>query len=390
MISHVKRELPYICNLVVCTHKYNDLHSYPKVCMVIYRIEKELISTATKVIFAYDSQTSQHVCLKMWLRCKNEVYDTLDLKKCTEFQLEGLAFNRQFAPDVYLGIVEVINATSGTNELLCGPLIEEPGGSIVKDNCEYAIVMKRLDEAKRLDHFLTSDTLHKEQMGNFLGHTLAQMHKKLELSPVAMGTPARVQAKAQLNCNIFAKIWEHPPYNTYGNRTWFKSLDDLFNKMSQAYQQTFERRHHNNHIKRCHSDLKANNMWVYPANQATFGHLILLDCVDFNPNFYHIDTLSDIAMLAIDLEMHQAQTSNNQKVDEDGEKFVQHFLDIYLQASGEDSDVWPLLEYYMTEKAMVCAYNCILYDKLLSQGEKYLNIVFTHSKRLSDYLFSQN
>ncbi len=358
--------------------------------MVSYRIEKELISTATKVIFAYDSQTNQHVCLKMWLRCKNEVYNTLDLKKCTEFQLEGLAFNRQFAPDVYLGMVEIINTIFGTKELLCGPLIEEPGRNIVKDNCEYAIVMKRLDEAKRLDHFLTSETLRKEQMAGFLAHTLAKIHKKLELSPAEMGTPVRVNAKAQLNSNIFAKIWEHPPYNVHDNRTWFKSLDGLLNKMSQAYQQAFEQRHRDKHIRRCHSDLKANNMWVYPANSSTLGQLILLDCVDFDPDFYHIDTLSDIAMLAVDLEMHLALATNNQKIDEDGEKFVQDFLDTYLQACGENSDAWPLLEYYMTEKAMVCAYNCLLYDKLPFTGEKYINIVLKHSKKLNDYLFSRN
>lgn len=390
MISHVKREPPYFCNPVVCTHKRNKLHPYPKVCMVIYRIEEEIISTATKVIFARDAQTHQQVCLKMWLRCKNEVYDTLDLKKCVEFQLEGLAFNRQFAPGVYLGIIEVINNNFETKELLCGPLIEEPGRSIIKDNCEYAIVMKRLDEAKRLDHLLTFDKLGNDQIADFLAHTFAELHKLLELSPEEMGTPARVNTKALFNCNIFAKIWEQPSYKTHRDKTWFESIDGLLNNMSHAYQQTFELRHRDKHIRRCHSDLKANNMWVYPANSSTFGQLILLDCVDFDPNFYHIDTLSDIAMLAVDLEKHLAQTTNNQKMDEDGEKFVQNFLNTYLQASGENSDVWPLLEYYMTEKAMVCAYNCILYDKLPSPGEKYLDIVLTHSKKLNDYLFSQN
>ena len=39
------------------------------------------------------------------------------------------------------------------------------------------------------------------------------------------------------------------------------------------------------------------------------------------------------------------------------------FLISYLREMEQDHvDAWPLLRYYMTEKAMVCAYVSILYD----------------------------
>ena len=45
-------------------------------------------------------------------------------------------------------------------------------------------------------------------------------------------------------------------------------------------------------------------------------------------------------------------------------------------------DVWPLLRYYMTEKAMVCAYVSILYDKQPELGERYLDIAYVHAQQL--------
>jgi hypothetical protein len=40
------------------------------------------------------------------------------------------------------------------------------------------------------------------------------------------------------------------------------------------------------------------------------------------------------------------------------------------------------LEYYMTEKAMICAFMSILYDQLPTLGEKYLDVAFAHAQKL--------
>jgi aminoglycoside phosphotransferase family enzyme len=118
--------------------------------------------------------------------------------------------------------------------------------------------------------------------------------------------------------------------------------------------------------------------------------LLSLDCVDFNPKFCHIDTLSDVAMIAVDLEMFLAHQSGSSKPQPDSEKLVQHFLYTYLRAANESEAVWPVLEFYMTEKAMICAYMCILSGKQPSLGEQYLDVVLTRSKKLQYYLPTQN
>jgi hypothetical protein len=70
-------------------------------------------------------------------------------------------------------------------------------------------------------------------------------------------------------------------------------------------------------------------------------------------------------------------------------KPVEYFLDIYLQETQEDKKmVSPLLEYYMTEKAMVCTFMSILYDNQFSLGKQYLNVAHNHAQKLKELLES--
>jgi len=157
----------------------------------------------------------------------------------------------------------------------------------------------------------------------------------------------------------------------------------------EDYTELFTQRYQNSHIKRCHGDLKATNLWVRPAKTLFFGlkkypqQLLALDCIDFNPEFCHIDTLSDVAMLAVDIEMHFTNWTGAYKDLEYAQNFANVFLDRYLREIQEYSmDAWPLLRYYMTEKAMVCAYVSILYDGQPELGERYLDIAYVHAQQL--------
>ena len=71
-------------------------------------------------------------------------------------------------------------------------------------------------------------------------------------------------------------------------------------------------------------------------------------------------------MLVIDLEMllltNWLKVNFSSNGQEEG-SLTKYFLNCYLREMQEESDNWyPLLEYYMTEKSMVCAYVSILYD----------------------------
>ena len=173
-------------------------------------------------------------------------------------------------------------------------------------------------------------------------------------------------------------------------------ISNLMVHANREYVDLFKQRYDSHCIKRCHGDLKTTNLWIKPEGSYLFGlikkprQLFAIDCIDFNPEFCHIDMLSDVAMLAIDLEMHlltdwlKANSSSNEK---DGKSLIEYFLDCYLREMAEDGEKWnPLLEYYMTEKSMVCAYVSILYDERPYIGKKYLEVAHIHAQQLENLL----
>jgi aminoglycoside phosphotransferase family enzyme len=357
-----------------------------------FQIDINLTSSATRVMFNNRDQIKHGICLKMWLKCHNELYNTGDLTKQTEFLLEGLAFNSQFSRDVYYGIVPVL--FDRPDKIKCGPLIENPTLEKLAFNTPYALVMKRLDEAWRLDHQLQLGKLSDASGMEFLAYQVAEMHKKLDRSLMGFGTPECIIDKLDFNIaqfhNALSKRSDHPQIiaNSAFSETDIARIESasmLLRQLSEAYQQDFEKRRWGGHIKRCHGDLKAANLWICPADNESQiqERLVALDCVDFNPEFCNIDTLSDVAMLAIDIETRLENSAEKRNETLSGQQLARHFLHTYLRAAGENETIWPLLEYYMIEKAMVCAYMSILYDELPTLGEKYLKVVLAHSQELA-------
>jgi hypothetical protein len=96
--------------------------------------------------------------------------------------------------------------------------------------------------------------------------------------------------------------------------------------------------------------------------------------------------------LVVDLEMHFLTDWLKAKscacpLEQEGESLTAYFLDSYLREMQEDRNKWDtLLEYYMTEKSMICAYVSILYDERPIIGKKYLEVAYIHAKRLEKML----
>lgn len=362
----------------------------------VFPVDEYLESPATRVVFNNSHRVMQHICLKKWLPCSNGVYETKDQVNCTKYILEGFPFNKRFASHIYLGIAPIIMESADT--LYCGPLIKQPDATNLNFDQSYALVMKRMEKDWRLDRKLSPDKLGNETGMEFLAQYVASMHKKLDLSPPEMGTPVYLLSKLHFNRRHFQECLSHvqndPVHFNYrkriseGGMRWFRSIGWQLEQVSKAHLSEFSRRHEQKHIKRCHGDLKATNLWLCPAPQLSKQkeRLVALDCVDFNAEFCNIDTLSDLAMLAIDLEMRLVGMSDLAENKARGRQLARHFIHTYLEAAGETKDILPMLEYYMVEKAMVCAYMSILFDKLPVLGEKYLDVVLTHSQNLTAYL----
>lgn len=358
-----------------------------------YLIEDEIVSTTTWVIFTRRKHINQRICLKPWQLANEQVYNPKFVNRSLEYLLEGLEFNRRFAPGVYLGVAPV-EPSKNPQKIVRRKLITQPDQSKLKQGVEYALVMRCLEGAYRLDQQIYKHEFGKRADMEFLALEVARMHEQLAISPDDKGTPASILSKLEINSQLFE---ESLSQLTQDNRiiAKYRWISDLMVLAFERYVDLFQQRHQEHSIKRCHGDLKVTNLWVEPEKPDFWGlkqlprRLIALDCVDFNPEFCHIDTLSDVAMLAIDLEMHISNQSkiyeNLQKVEE--AEIAQLFLEYYQCVSQENSEKWkPLLEYYMTEKSMVCAYVSILYDERPVAGARYLEVMLYHAKRLEKML----
>ncbi len=351
-----------------------------------FEVKEEISSSATKVIFVYDKPDYPSICFKIWKPYNDLLYSTDNLAKCADYLIEGLKFNSLHADGVYLGIAPIIEMDDqGKKKIWCGKLIEKPRRRDLKPKRQYALVMEKLEEKRRLDYQLHDDSLDLADGIAFLAKKVASMHNQLRKSPRTMGRPSNIEAKLALNRSRFEDaLTSLDDKDT--DREKYREIDIIMNDAYKRYKKYFQTRYKCHSIKRCHGDLKATNLWLYPSDSSgdeSNYKLKALDCIDFKPEFCHIDVLSDIAMLAIDIEMRVEEWSNKSDHKLYNKKPVEHFLDTYLQEVQENKDlVSPLLEYYMTEKAMVCTFMSVLYDNQPLLGEQYLKTAYYHAQKL--------
>ncbi len=234
--------------------------------------------------------------------------------------LEELRTNRRFAPRLYLGIEAITGSVDA-------PLIE--GSDTV---IEYAVAMRRFDQANQLDHVADAGALDRETIDR-LAQTIARSHR--EAAPVAAtdpyGEPDRAVAPMLENFDFFGGLEE--------DEALFGALADLkvwtLHRYS-ALQKRIVRRKAGGFVRECHGDMHLHNIAFFE------GELILFDAIEFNPFLSHIDVISDLAFLVMDLEYRGM------------EAHARRLLSGYLEATG-DYEGMGLLSFYKVYRALVRA-----------------------------------
>jgi aminoglycoside phosphotransferase family enzyme len=350
---------------------------------IVYPVEKSIESAATKVIFLCSTRNSkQQICIKLWQPCANGLYDTLDRQKRLDYLLEGLELNSRFAPGVCYGVAPIVDRK---HTIQLGNLISKPDKVKLNPKNEYALVMKRLDESWRLDEQLKNGFGRRSGI-KFIAREVAAMHRSLDEQPQANEDNLEsIRSKLLLNLRFLNKALDE--LRTKNLKLKRPIIIANYERIGSVMYQAFTALAESfglHPIRRCHGDLKAGNLWIRPANGKRSCQLLALDCVDFNPAFCFIDTLSDVAMLAVDIEALSDDGQTDDQKKQSGQKRVRWFLNAYLEATHEnDKDTaWMLLEFYLTEKAIVHAYMNIVFDGFPIIGLKYLNIALKHAEQL--------
>lgn len=350
---------------------------------IVYRVVGKEHSTSAYIFFVLHPHTHKHIVLKVLRKIEDERYDFSTIEKRQRCQIEAFDQNPKFTSDIYLGLahiretIEELERKKDTlEEIGVGPILDNPGKSEQSPvEKEYALLMHRLPEHCKLDNLLKTNSgyIKGETIPSYLQLLLERIYAihtddtifpafATESATDQWGSVEQLRKKLQMNLSWFKGALDRSP-----------DLSDTYNWLKESllpvldikkYQELFEQRLAGKHIKYCHGDLKANNIWVVPDEQPE-ACVKLLDCIDFKPLFCMIDTLSDIALLIVDIQAH----TNNPDL-------ANAVIDEYLRISQEEEEAArDLLAYYLVEKAFIGMVNSYIDNKNGELRMSYAKVV---------------
>jgi uncharacterized protein len=245
-------------------------------------------------------------------------YSTLARRK--HFCEEEMRINSRFAPQLYVGVVPVTGSIEH-------PVLDGEGEAI-----EYAVKMRRFDAAARLDIVVARQGLSDDQC-DAIADTASAMHDGAV--PVDkhsdFGTPERVLVPMLENFDLIASLQEEGklPRRVAALKAWTLAEHERLSPL-------LRKRREEGCIRECHGDMHLHNMALYG------GKPLLFDAIEFNPYLSHIDVISDLAFLLMDLEYRGLAVQSRR------------ILNRYLERTG-DYEAVALLPFYKTYRAMVRA-----------------------------------
>ncbi len=265
--------------------------------------------------------------------------DFSTLEKRLYYYHEELRLNARLAPEIYLGVVAIIDTEAGA----C--IFEQETVSDSDKVIEYAVKMKQFPQQGQLDRMLDEDML-KEQHIEKLANMVARFHQQIPCSNEKdhFGEPERIYKPVKENFSQIRALPIHQKVKeqlniieTYSNSTFEKIRPQLIQRKQDGF------------IRECHGDLHLRNLMYMEQQVRAF------DCIEFEPEFRWIDTINDIAFLIMDLH-------HRKRYD-----FAQRILTIYLEVTGDYQGV-RLLSYYLIYRAMVRAKVEAITASQLKQG----------------------
>ena len=223
-----------------------------------------------------------------------------------------LELNRRLAPDVYLGISDVLDVDGH-------PL-------------DHLLVMRRMPDDRRLSHLLRSGT---DLSGHLtaLAHLMATFHGRCERGPDVDACGTRDAVLARWRSNFTGA---EPFVGSRLDADEVASVRSLAEGYLAGRAALFDDRIRRSAVVDGHGDLLAEDIFCLPDGPR------VLDCIEFDDRLRRLDRLDDIACLAMDLERIGCP--------EDAEEFVQ----TYRTLAGDTAPP-SLLHHYIAYRAFMRA-----------------------------------
>jgi aminoglycoside phosphotransferase family enzyme/predicted kinase len=243
-------------------------------------------------------------------------FSTLERRRF--FCQEELRLNRRHARDLYLAVVPIADHP---------PRLDGSGIPV-----EYAVRMRRFDEANRFERLAESGRLLPEHL-DALAASLAAFHAAIHRSTAedAHGLPERQRLAAEFN---FAKL--RPLLDDPATLADLDSLHDWTRAEYARREPLLWQRKREGFVREGHGDLHLGNIVLFD------GRPTLFDAIEFSENLRWIDTLSELAFTVMDLEARGAAA------------LAYRLLNRYLEIVGDYAGL-PLFHYYRLYRALVRA-----------------------------------
>ena len=226
--------------------------------------------------------------------------------------------NRRLCPDLYLGVVDVVERDGVLS--MTGP------GSPV----EPAVVMRRLPEAGMLPALLAREAADDRLMERLARH-LAEFHAGAAtgIGVDEFGSVAMLRTNWAEN---FAQTAAFVGRTLAGQQ--YAEIRSYVEQFLEAHAELLKRRVAQGRIRDGHGDLHAGSVCV------AHRRLYLFDCIEFNDRFRCADVAAEVAFLAMDLD-HLGRADLGSA-----------FVDAYVRRSG-DRELPALLDFYKCYRAFV-------------------------------------
>ena len=245
-------------------------------------------------------------------------FSTLDKRQY--FCTEELRLNRRFAPDLYLEVVAIKG--SRTHPRLAG----------IGKAIEYAVKMREFSQQNLLSTYASEHRLESAHID-----AMADVITGFHCTAADAGTNTVYGSSDTVlkwNRENFEHIEAVLPGHVFPDG--YEALKEWCLSPGEALQTLINDRQANGFVRECHGDLHLGNM-------ALIDDLITpFDCIEFNAELRWIDTMSELAFVAMDLQARGYPG------------FCWRFINRCLHDSGDYAAI-ALLRYYVVYRALVRA-----------------------------------
>jgi aminoglycoside phosphotransferase family enzyme/predicted kinase len=247
-------------------------------------------------------------------------YSTMELRH--KYCEEEVRLNRRLAPTVYLGVVPVLRSgdTYRVREA-----VNMRDATVV----DYLVRMRRLPPERTLAALITGGQVTKSGM-HALAQRLVHFHTTAATSGASeYGAPAVVWQALADNFEATA-----PFVGDTISEQQYRVIQEFSRTFFDQHQELLRNRVLQDRVREGHGDLRCDHVYFLDEGIA------IIDCIEFSPRLRTCDVASELAFLAMDLELRGAVTWADELVHD-------------YTSQTEDEDLFTLLPFYQCYRAYV-------------------------------------